>query len=146
MDDTLPLVGYRSIAKNLELTADNAEDIASIVLETDGEAFDVDQSTMREVRELTDEVDELTALAVEAVIERDYLLATELKQRFRALKDRQETLLAGLPELSNEALLEIREVLVSIQETAQYAIRNAEIAANLALHERSEYVSVHEER
>ena len=146
MDDTLPLVGYRSIAKNLELTADNAEDIATIVLETDGEAFDVDQSTMREIRELTDEVDELTTLAVEAVIERDYLLTTEIKRRFRAVKERQEALLAGLPELPNAELLEIREVLVSIQETAQYAIRNAEIAANLALHEKSEYVSVQEER
>ena len=146
MTDTLPLIGYRSIAKNLELTADNAEDIANIVLETDGEAFDVDQSTMREIRELTDQVDELTALAVEAVIERDYLLTTEIKRRFWEIKEREETLLAALPELPNAELLEIREVLVSLQETAQYAMRNAEIAANLALHEKSEYVTVSEER
>lgn len=143
LNDTLALIGYRSIAKNLELTADNAEDIASIVLDSDGDAFEVERSTMRKIRELTDEVNEITALVVEAVIERDYLLTTEVRQRFHEIRDRESALLAELPELSNHELLEIREVLVSLQETAQYAMRNAEIAANLALHEESDCVTVH---
>jgi hypothetical protein len=33
-------------------------------------------------------------------------------------------------------------VLVSLQQTAQYAMRNAEIAANLALNEESEHVTL----
>ena len=142
LDETLPLVGYRSIAKNLELTADNAEDIATIVVESDGEALDVSQSTMRKIRELTDDVNEISVLAVEAVIDRDYQLTTEVRRRFHDIKDREEQLLADLPELPNDQLLEIREVLVSLQETAQYAMQNAEIAANLALHGESENVSV----
>jgi hypothetical protein len=44
--------------------------------------------------------------------------------------------------MSNTDLLEIREVLVSLQQTAQYAMRNAEIAANLALNEESEHVTI----
>ena len=34
--------------------------------------------------------------------------------------------------MDNESLLRIRELLVSLQETAQYAVRIGEIAANLA--------------
>jgi hypothetical protein len=33
-------------------------------------------------------------------------------------------------------------VLVSLQQTAGYAMRNAEIAANLALDEESKYVTI----
>ncbi|MFW5948431.1 MAG: PhoU domain-containing protein [Halolamina sp.] len=142
LEDTLPLVGYRSIAKNLELTADNAEDVAAIVLDSDGEAFDVDQATVRQIRDLTDDVNEISALAVEALIERDYGLTTDVRNRFHEIRDREEQFLADLPELSNAELLEIREVLVSLQETAQYAMQNAEIAANLALHQESEHVTV----
>ncbi|MFB6218258.1 MAG: PhoU domain-containing protein, partial [Halobacteriaceae archaeon] len=58
LEDSFPLIGYRSVAKNLELTADNAEDIAEIVLETEGHTLDVESSTMRRIRDFTDEVNE----------------------------------------------------------------------------------------
>ncbi|PSQ20099.1 histidine kinase, partial [Halobacteriales archaeon QS_9_67_17] len=54
LDSGFPLIGYRSVAKNLELTADNAEDIADIVLETGDHTLDVDDATMREIRDFTD--------------------------------------------------------------------------------------------
>jgi hypothetical protein len=44
--------------------------------------------------------------------------------------------------MDNDDLLEVREVLVSLQQTAQYAMRNAEIAANLALNEQSAHTSI----
>jgi hypothetical protein len=44
--------------------------------------------------------------------------------------------------MSNRDLLRVREVLVSLQQTAQYAMRNAEIAANLALNEENEHVTI----
>ncbi len=47
----LPAIGYRSIARSLELTADNAEDIAEIALETEDHSLNVDSSTMRRIRE-----------------------------------------------------------------------------------------------
>jgi len=137
-----PLIGYRSIAKNLELTADNAEDIAETVLAAEGHALNIDQTTMRRVREFTDQVDELTAMAVEAAVERDYDTATEVRERFGDIDTREQEILADLPELSNEQLLDIREVLVSLDHTAEYAVRNAEIATNLALNEESEHISI----
>jgi phosphate uptake regulator len=121
------------VAKNLELTADNAEDIAEIALETEGHTLEVDQPTMRRIREFTDQVDEITATAVQAVVERDYETTIEVRRLFREIADREAEILADLPELSNDELLRVREVLVSLQGTAQYAVRNAEIAANLAL-------------
>jgi len=133
LDDGFPLIGYRSVAKNLELTADNAEDIAEIALETDGHTLEIDQPTLRRIREFTDQVDKMTALGVRAVVERDYALTIEARQLFQEIGDREGEILADLPELPNEDLLQVREVLVSLQETAQYAMRNAEIAANLAL-------------
>ena len=54
LEEGFPLIGYRSVAKNLELTADNAEDIAEIVMEAEGHTLDVDSSTMRQIREFTD--------------------------------------------------------------------------------------------
>ncbi|ESS10817.1 MAG: hypothetical protein A07HR60_02838, partial [uncultured archaeon A07HR60] len=42
----------------------------------------------------------------------------------------------------NEELLRIREVLVSLRQTTEYAMRNAEIAANLALDEESDHVQI----
>ena len=142
LDDGFPLIGYRSIAKNLELTADNAEDIAEIVMETEGYSLNVDEATIRRIREFTDEVDDICQLAVRAAVERDYSLSNEVRRRFAAIDEREQEILDDLPGMENGALLQVREVLVSLQQTAQYAVRNAEIAANLALNEESEHVTI----
>ncbi|MCL9817068.1 phosphate signaling complex PhoU family protein [Natronocalculus amylovorans] len=142
LESSFPLIGYRSVAKNLELTADNAEDIADIVLEADGHALNVDDATVRRIREFTDKVDELTTLAVRSVVERDYDLTIDCRHLFHEISNREKEILDDLPEMDNKDLLQIREVLVSLQQTAQYAMRNAEIAANLALNEESEHVEI----
>ncbi|PSP68331.1 histidine kinase [Halobacteriales archaeon QS_1_69_70] len=142
LDSGFPLIGYRSIAKNLELTADNAEDVAEIVLETEGHTIDVDDPTMRRVREFTDVVDEITELGVRAAVERDYGLAIETRETFAEVSDREAEILGDLEELPTADLLSVREVLVSLGQTAQYAVRNAEIATNLALNVDSEHVSI----
>jgi phosphate uptake regulator len=144
LDDGFPLIGYRSIAKNLELTADNAEDIAEIALEAEGHSLDVDSSTLRRIRELTDEVDTLTEQGVAAAVDRDHNAAIEVRERFGEMSNREQEMLADLPELDNTTLLEIRDVLVSLQQTAEYAVRNAEIATNLALNEESEHITIGE--
>ena len=137
-----PLIGYRSIAKNLELTADNAEDIAETVLRSDGHSLSIDESVKRRIREFNDEVNVITAMAVEAAVDRDYDLTIEVRSRYHQITDTEREILADLPEMSNQELLSIREVLVSLQQTAQYAMRNAEIAANLALNSESEHVDI----
>jgi len=142
LDDGFPLVGYRAIAKNLELTADNAEDIADIAMEAPGHKLDVDDATMRRIREFTDQVDEISALAVQAAVERDFERTIEVRQQFAAINDRESEILADLPEMDNESLLRVREVLVSLAKTAEYAVRNAEIATNLALNEESEHTTI----
>ncbi|MBB6647703.1 phosphate signaling complex PhoU family protein [Halobellus ruber] len=142
LESGFPLIGYRSVAKNLELTADNAEDIANIVVDATDHTLDVDSKTMRRIREFTDQVDELTHTAVQSVVERDYDKTVECRTLFRQLRDREQEILDDLPEMTNEEVLQIREVLVSLQQTAQYAMRNAEIAANLALNEESEHVQI----
>ncbi|MGZ0746145.1 MULTISPECIES: PhoU domain-containing protein [unclassified Haloparvum] len=142
LEEGFPLIGYRSVAKNLELTADNAEDIAEIVMETEDHTLDVDQSTMRRIREFTEQVDELTALAVQSVVDRDYDLTVECRELFTDIEDKQSEILEDLPEMDNDALLRVREVLVSLQHTAEYSMRNAEIAANLALNEESAHVDI----
>ncbi len=142
LTDGFPLIGYRSIAKNLELTADNAEDIAEIALEAKGHELNIDQPTMRRIREFTDEVNELTHLAVQSAVDRDYDMAIEVRERFNDINNREQDILNDLPEMSNEELLQVREVLVSLDQTAQYAVRNAEIATNLALNEESEHITI----
>jgi len=140
--DGFPLIGYRSIAKNLELTADNAEDIAEIAMAAEDNELRIDQNELRRIREFTDDVNEITALAVEAAVERDYDTAIEVRERFADIGDREREILNDLPEMENEQLLQVREVLVSLQQTAQYAVRNAEIATNLALNEESDHISI----
>ncbi len=142
LETGFPLIGYRSVAKNLELTADNAEDIAEIVLSADGHTLDVDSSMMRRIREFTDQVDEITVKGVQSVVDRDYDLTVEVRALFRELSNREHDILDDLPEMSNDELLQVREVLVSLQQTAQYAVRNAEIAANLALNEENDHVTI----
>jgi phosphate uptake regulator len=142
LDDGFALIGYRSIAKNLELTADNAEDIADIALTAEGHTLDVDDSTMRKIREFTDSVNEITEKGVRSAVERDYDTAIEVRRLFSEINDREREILDDLPEMSNEDLLEVREVLVSLAQTAQYAVRNAEIATNLALNAESEHVTI----
>jgi len=142
LDSGFPLIGYRSIAKNLELTADNAEDIAEIVLETEGHTLNVEDSTMRRIREFTDQVNEITELGVRAAVERDYDMAIETREKFAEVRNREIEILNDLDEMPNEDLLRVREVLVSLGQTAQYAVRNAEIATNLALNEESEHVTI----
>ncbi|MFB6201391.1 MAG: PhoU domain-containing protein [Halorhabdus sp.] len=142
LEDGFPLIGYRSIAKNLELAADNAEDIADIALGTDGHRLNVDTETMERIRDLTEQVDDLTALAVQAAVDRDFAVANEVRSRFREIDELEDELLDGLDEMPNSDLLAIREVLVALQETAQYAVRNAEIATNLALNEESDHTTI----
>jgi phosphate uptake regulator len=142
LQDGFPLIGYRSVAKNLELTADDAEDIAEIALDAEDHSLNVDGSTMRRIREFTDRVNELTELAVAAVVERDHEKAIEIRERFAEISDREQAILSDLPEMDNHELLQIREVLVSLHETAQYAVRNAEIATNLALDVQSDHISI----
>ncbi|MFB6244394.1 MAG: PhoU domain-containing protein [Halobaculum sp.] len=142
LDSTFPLIGYRSVAKNLELIADNAEDIAETILETEDARLGVDSSTVRRIREFTDQVDELTELAVDSIVERDYNCTIEVREQFAELKDREAEILDDLEEMDNESLLRVRELLVSLQETGQYAMRIAEIAANLALNQDNEYVTI----
>jgi phosphate uptake regulator len=142
LEGGFPLIGYRSIAKNLELTADNAEDIAEIVLEAEGHSLQVDQATMRRIRDFTDDVNEITEKGVEAAVQRDYDLAIEVRELFHQIEDREREILDDLDEMPNQDLLQVREVLVSLGQTAQYAVRNAEIATNLALNKDSEYVTI----
>ena len=141
LDSSFPLIGYRSVAKNLELTADNAEDIAETVASAE-EPLDVDSATIRRIREFTDQIDELTAMAVRSVVERNYDLTVKCRYLFGEISDREQEILDDLEEMPNDELLQIREVLVSLQHTAEYAMRNAEIAANLALNEASDHVDI----
>jgi len=142
LEDGFGLIGYRSIAKNLELTADNAEDIAEIALNAEGHTLEVDDATMREIREYTDRVNEITKKGVEAAVNRDYDIAIEVRRLFAEINDREREILSELPEMDNADLLQIREVLVSLGQTAQYAVRNAEIATNLALNSESEHTTI----
>jgi phosphate uptake regulator len=142
LDDGFPLIGYRSIAKNLELTADNAEDIAEIALDAADHSLAVDATTMNRIQEFTANVDEITERAVNAAVERDYDLAIEVRELFADIGNREKEILTDLPEMDNDSLLEIREVLVSLQQTAGFAARNAEIATNLALNEQSEHTKI----
>jgi phosphate uptake regulator len=142
LSDGFPLIGYRAIAKNLELTADNAEDIAGIVMDAEDHSLNIDETTMRRIREFTDGVDEICELAVKAAVQRDYDLSNRVRTTFPELDEREKAILHDLPEMANEDLLQVREVLVSLQQTAQYAVRNAEIASNLALNEPSEHVTI----
>jgi phosphate uptake regulator len=142
LESGFPLIGYRSVAKNLELTADHAQEIAEICLNAEGNTLDVDSATMGAIRDFTEDVDEITALAVRSVVDRDYDKTIEVRRLFGEIRDRERDLLESLPEMSNAALLEVREVLVGLRQTAEYAVRNAEIAANLALNEDSGHVTI----
>jgi len=142
LDDGFPLIGYRSIAKNLELTADNAEDIAETALESEDHTLTVESSTMRRIRDFTDQVNDITAMAVQAAVDRDYDTAIEVRGQYAEIGDRETEILEDLPEMDNESLLQVREVLVSLQQTAEYAVRNAEIATNLALNEESAHTEI----
>lgn len=135
------LTGYRAIARNLELAADRAGDVATIALEADGHTLAVDGEAVREIRTIADRLDEMTERAVAAAIEREYETTVAVRRTFQDLDGRVEAVLASLPELPNEELLQVRDVLVSLQQTAEYAMRTAEIATNLALEGESEYVS-----
>ena len=142
LDDGLPLLGYRSIVKNLELIADDAEDIAEVAVEAGEDGLDIDTETMSRVRAYTDEVDEMSELAVQAAVQRDHDTATAVRERFPEIESQGQTILSELPEMDNQSLLQIRAVLVSLGEVAQYAVRNAEVATNLALDEESEHITI----
>ncbi|MDZ7850945.1 MAG: phosphate uptake regulator PhoU [Halodesulfurarchaeum sp.] len=142
LSDAFPLIAYRSVAKNLELIADNAENMAEIVLDADGNRLGLDDQTVRRIGDHNERVDELTELAVESVVERDFETARRAQAMFMDLSERELDLMKDLPELSQKRLLQVREVLVALQQTAEHAVRIVEIASNLALNEPSEFTSI----
>ncbi|MFB6086299.1 MAG: PhoU domain-containing protein [Halodesulfurarchaeum sp.] len=142
LTDGFPLIAYRSVAKNLELIADNAENMAEIVLDADGDRLGLDDQTVRAIRDHNERVDELTELAVETVVERDFETARAAQAMFMDLSERELDLMKDLPELKQKRLLQVREVLVALQQTAEHAVRIVEIASNLALNEPSEFTTI----
>lgn len=142
LNDGFPLIAYRSVAKNLELIADNAEKMAEIVLDAGSVRLELDDSTVRRIREHNDRIDELTELAVEAVVERDFETARAANALFEDLSEQELDILRDLPELSQKRLLQVREVMVGLQQTAEHAVRIVEIASNLALNEPSEFTEI----
>ncbi|MGM0371719.1 MAG: PhoU domain-containing protein [Halobacteriota archaeon] len=142
LSDGFPLIAYRSVAKNLELIADNAENMAEIVLDADDDRLGLDDPTVRRIRDHTERVDELTEMAVEAIVSRDFETAREAQAKFVDLSERELGIMRDLPELSKKRLLQIREVLVALQQTAEHAVRIVEIASNLALNEPSEFTTI----
>lgn len=142
VDDGVALIGYRSIAKNLELTADNAADIADIALTTGNPGVAVDDTTLRRIRAFTDQVDRITEKGVRCAVKREYDLAIDIRRHFAEIEDRESEILTDIDELPNEDLLRVREVLVRLQQTAQEAVRNAEIGTNLALNTESDCTTI----
>lgn len=142
LEDDFPLIGYRSIAKNLELTSDNAQRIAEIALEIDNQTLDIETATMRDLRDLNDQVNECMKKSVDAAVERDYDLAMEVRELFADITDAESDILDDVSQISNEQRLPLREVLVNLKQTAGFGLRNAEIVANLTLREDSEYVTI----
>ncbi len=142
LEDDLPLIAYRSIAKNLELTADSSQSLAEIAVEMDQRGVDVDQATMREIHRLVDRIDEIATESVTAAIERDYDLAMTPRERFETIVDHKNAILQGLEGTNAEEVAYARDVLVRLRQIAEYSLRNAEIAANLAMVSDSRYVSI----
>ncbi|MFB6162679.1 MAG: PhoU domain-containing protein [Halococcoides sp.] len=142
LSESFPLIGYRSLAKNLELTADSAEDIATIARNADDHTLAVSETTMARIRAFNDHVDKISEQAVRAAVERDHELTIDVRERFRAIDDQVQEIFEGLDELPNDDLLQVREVLVALQQTADFGVRNAEIATNLALNRDAGPVSI----
>ena len=96
-----------------------------------------------ELFEAVEEMDpSLPFLLFSAAVERDFDTTIEVRETFADIEDREQEILEDLPEMDNDRLLQVREVLVSLQQTAQYAVRNAEIATNLSLNEESDRIAI----
>lgn len=141
LDDNVRLMGYRSIAQNIELAADDARKIAETVLSTERDALGVSATTFRILGELVDTIDEMMATSVVAATEADYGLATQVRESFAAVSDWETGPLSDLPEDDLDDPLCAR-VFNDLQQTAEYAALNAKIATNLALISDSEYVTL----
>ncbi len=136
------LIGYRSIIKNLELTADNAEDIASSVIKSTDDLLNIDTKVTRMVDELNTQINKLSVLSMDAITQQEYDLYIDCLSQYQEIQSTEKELLKTVPEVTNSELLLIREILVSLHQTAEYAIRNAEVSANFSLNQCSEYVDV----
>lgn len=64
IDDGITLIGYRSIAKSLELIADNAAEIADLALNTSDYGLNVDDTTLQRIRTFTEMVHEITEKSI----------------------------------------------------------------------------------
>lgn len=141
VDDEAVLIGYRSIAKNLELIADHAVAIAKLAHDTEHPELNVDDTTLQRIRALTEQVHAITEQGVQCAVTPEYDLAMDVRRQFAAIEDRETEIMTNIDELPNEALLRVREVLVRLRQTAEEAVRNAEIGMNLALNAESPYIT-----
>lgn len=142
IDDEVALIGYRAIAKNLELTTDHAADIAELALAAGSTGGNVDDTTLRRIRAFTEQVHALTEKGIQCVGTREYDLAMDVRQQFAEIEDHKLEILTDIDEMPNEDFLRVHEVLVHLQQTAQNAVRNVEIGTNLALTGESPYTTI----
>ena len=141
-EDVFPLISYRSIAKNLELTADDSEDIAKKVLESEDHLVNLDVETSKMLLKLVDKVDDLTYNAVQSVVTFDFGVAVTCRELFHEINLLEQKLMEEASPMSNSDLLFLKEILHSLTRSAGYAMRNVEIATNLSLNQNSEYVTI----
>ena len=140
--DVFPLISYRSIAKNLELTADDSEDIANIVLELPADQVFIDEAVSSLLLQLMDKVDELTYQAVQSVVHLDFEITVKCRTIFYEIQELESLIIQEITSMSNIDLLRFRELIHSLTRSAGYAMRNVEIATNLSLNQNSAYVSI----
>lgn len=142
LENGFSLIGYRSIIKNLELTADNAEDIATNVVDSEEDLLNIDKKLVRKINKLNKKINELTDLSMKAISEQNYDIYVDCVSQYQEIQSIEKELLETVSGVTNSELLLIRDIIVSLHQTAEYAIRNAEISANFSLNQCSEYVDV----
>ena len=142
LENGFSLIGYRSIVKNLELTADNTEDIATNVIESEQETLKINNKVKRKINGLNDKINTLSTLSMDAIKQQKYDLYIDCISQYQEIQATEKELLETVPEVTNSELLLIREIIISLHQTAEYAIRNAEVSANFSLNQCSKYVDV----
>ncbi len=136
------LIGYRAVAKNLELAANAANELAGHVIEIHEGEMEIDEATTNDIRSLADRVNDLSAAGVQAFIERDFEQTVDIRSGFRHVDTLEDAVLENLDGSASKEELTIREILHSLQRAADYTARNGEIASTVALDGDSAFVTV----
>lgn len=132
LDTGFPLIGYRSVAQDIVLVAENACRIAGLVVD-DGTAGPVDEEAREGIEHVASSLDTVVDATRKAIAEPTYERTTVAREALSSFETHVGAAQSQLEAERPEPLLELQRVLTTLLHSGAHVEDSLDVATHLAV-------------